>query len=83
MLHRKKTGNGETEVMKKKKYGRGIIKENMQVYALMLPTLLLIFTFCYLPMYGVIIAFQDYVPGAAFLGSDVKWVGHKWFKGAI
>ena len=80
MLHRKKTGNGETEVMKKKKYGRGIVKENLQVYALMLPTLLLIFTFCYLPMYGVIIAFQDYVPGAAFLGSDVKWVGLKWFK---
>ena len=45
----------------KKRYGRGIIKENMQIYALMLPTLVLIFIFCYIPMYGLVIAFQDYV----------------------
>lgn len=62
-----------------KKYGRGVIKENLQIYALMLPTLLLILIFCYFPMYGIIIAFQDYVPGAPFLGPDVKWVGLKWF----
>ncbi len=83
MLRRKKIGNGEKEVknqIKRKHYGRGIIKENIQIYALMLPTLILIFTFCYLPMYGVVIAFQDYVPGSSFLGSGVKWVGLKWFK---
>ena len=63
----------------KKKYGRGVIKENMQIYALMLPTLVLIFIFCYIPMYGLVIAFQDYVPGAPFLGEGVKWVGLRWF----
>ncbi|MFR6332090.1 MAG: hypothetical protein ACLUOI_27020 [Eisenbergiella sp.] len=63
----------------KKRYGRGIIKENMQIYALMLPTLVLIFIFCYIPMYGLVIAFQDYVPGAPFLGEGVKWVGLRWF----
>ena len=31
----------------KKRYGRGVIKENMQIYALMLPTLVLIFIFCF------------------------------------
>ncbi|MCR5755886.1 MAG: ABC transporter permease subunit [Acetatifactor sp.] len=61
------------------KYGRGVIKENLQVYAMMLPTLIIILIFCYFPMYGLVIAFQDYVPGAAFFGKDVKWVGLKWF----
>jgi putative aldouronate transport system permease protein len=30
-------------------------------------------------MYGLVISFQDYVPGASFLGKDVEWVGIKWF----
>lgn len=64
----------------KKRYGKGIIKENLQIYAMMLPTLLLILIFCYVPLYGLVIAFQNYAPGASFLGSDVQWVGLKWFQ---
>ena len=64
----------------KKKYGKGVISENLQIYAMMLPTLILIFVFCYIPMYGIVIAFQDYVPGASFFGEGVKWVGFKWFE---
>jgi putative aldouronate transport system permease protein len=30
-------------------------------------------------MYGLVISFQDYVPGSSFLGADVEWVGFKWF----
>lgn len=63
----------------KKKLGRNVIKENLQIYALMLPTLILIFIFCYIPMYGIVIAFQDYSPGMPFIGEGVKWVGFKWF----
>lgn len=68
--------------MKKQKqhYSKGVIRENLKIYAMMLPTLILILVFCYVPMYGLIIAFQDYVPGASFLGPDVKWVGLKWFQ---
>lgn len=62
------------------KYGRGVLKENLQMYGMMLPSLILILVFCYIPLYGLIIAFQDYVPGASFLRSDVKWVGLKWFE---
>lgn len=62
------------------KYGRGVLKENLQIYGMMLPTLILILIFCYAPMYGLIIAFQDYVPGSSFLGPDVKWVGLRWFE---
>lgn len=43
----------------------------------MLPVLILIFIFCYIPMYGIIIAFQNYVPGNPFIGKGVDWVGLK------
>lgn len=65
------------------KYGKGVIKENLQIYALMLPTLILIVIFCYVPLYGLIIAFQDYVPGSPFLGEGVRWVGLKWFRSFV
>ncbi|WP_300845358.1 hypothetical protein [uncultured Acetatifactor sp.] len=54
--HRRQGGKG----WGRKKYGRDIIRENLQVYGLMLPTILLILIFCYIPMYGIIIAFQDH-----------------------
>lgn len=53
--------------------------EMLQVYSLMVPVFILIFIFSYIPLYGVVIAFQDYVPGAPFLGEGVKWVGLEHF----
>jgi len=58
---------------------RGVIKEYVQIYSLLLPVLILLFIFCYIPMYGIVIAFQDYFPGNPFLGKGVKWVGLKYF----
>jgi putative aldouronate transport system permease protein len=55
------------------------IKENVQIYSLILPVLILLFIFCYLPMYGVVIGFQDYIPGDSILGSGARWVGFKHF----
>lgn len=63
----------------RKKYGKGVIKENLQIYTLMLPALLLILVFSYFPLYGVLIAFQDYIPGRPMIGEGVEWVGFKWF----
>lgn len=45
----------------------------------MLPAILLILVFAYFPMYGLIISFQDYIPGRPMLGEGVEWVGLKWF----
>ena len=42
--------------------------------------LIMIFLFSYLPMFGIIIAFQDYVAGRPFFGEGVIWVGLKWFR---
>jgi len=49
--------------------------EYIQIYSLLIPINILLFIFCYIPMYGIIIAFQDYMPGNPFLGPGVKWVG--------
>lgn len=58
-----------------------IIKENVELYLIMLPVLIHIAVFSYVPMYGVLIAFQDYYPGRPFLAFDGStiWVGLKHF----
>ncbi|RAV17771.1 sugar ABC transporter permease [Paenibacillus contaminans] len=45
---------------------------------MLLPVLLYFVIFSYVPMYGVIIAFQDYLPGKSFFSS--QWVGFKHFR---
>lgn len=54
------------------------LKKNRSLYFLMLPVIAFYIIFCYLPMYGVIIAFQDYDPAWGVLGSP--WVGLRNFK---
>ena len=54
------------------------IKRKKVVYAMMIPGLVWAILFCYIPMYGIIIAFQDYTPQAGYFGSP--WVGLKNFK---
>lgn len=49
--------------------------EMLQYYSLLLPVTAVIFVFCYVPMYGLVIAFQDYFPGSPFIGEYVTWVG--------
>ncbi len=65
----------------KGKYSPDFIKENIELYLIMLPVLVLIFIFCYIPMYGLVIAFQNYTPGASFLSFDgsIEWVGLEHF----
>lgn len=63
----------------KVKRRRGGFKANtIQVYILMAVPLLWMFVFCYLPMFGVVIAFKDYKYDLGILGS--KWVGLENFK---
>ncbi len=40
-----------------------------------LPALLYVIIFCYLPMYGILVAFQDYMPGDTIIGANTQWVG--------
>ena len=43
-----------------------------------LPAFLVILVFHYFPVYGLIIAFKDYMPGKGIGGSS--WVGFEWFR---
>lgn len=52
-------------------------KRNRSLYLLMLPVLLFFIFFHYKPMYGALIAFQDYNPRKGIWGSD--WVGFAQF----
>lgn len=61
---------------KRKTYTRVEIKENAQLWLLMLPTIALILVFSYIPMYGILIAFQKYLPGKDIIGPNAaRWVG--------
>lgn len=50
---------------------------NWQMYLLLLPSIIFVFIFSYIPMYGILIAFQDFDPYIGFLKSP--WVGFEHF----
>lgn len=54
------------------------IKKNKMVYVMILPVIIYYLLFHYKPMYGIIIAFQDYSPRKGVFGSE--WVGLQHFK---
>jgi len=51
----------KTQIRKKSNFSR--IKENYGLYIMLLPAMTLILLFAYRPMYGIIMAFQDYRTG--------------------
>lgn len=63
---------------KKKSFFERKMKNSIELYILLLPALILLLVFSYVPMAGIIIAFQDYSPATGFLGSP--WVGFKHFE---
>lgn len=54
------------------------VVQNRQLYVLLFPTLLFYLVYCYLPMFGNIMAFQDYNLAQGITGSE--WVGFEHFK---
>ena len=57
------------------------IRKYKFIYLLMLPGILYFVIFCYIPMYGVVISFQDFQPflGIKSMLIDPVWVGFKHF----
>ena len=54
------------------------VRKNKMVYLMVLPVIIYYILFHYKPMYGIIIAFQNYAPRKGVMGSD--WVGLQHFK---
>ncbi|WP_305037452.1 ABC transporter permease [Gracilibacillus salinarum] len=54
------------------------IKRNKMIYLMILPGIIYFLIYKYLPMYGLIISFQDYKPYKGIMGSE--WVGFEHFQ---
>lgn len=53
------------------------LKQQWQYHLMLLPGVILVAIFSYIPMYGIIIAFEDYTPGGGFAS---PWVGLAHFR---
>lgn len=74
MINTKTTG---VRNLHNKKSLKAEFAQNWELYLMILPVLAYYIIFCYVPMYGSVIAFQDYNPGEGISGST--WVGFKHF----
>lgn len=54
--------------------------ENTPYLLMVFPAVLVVFLFNYLPIYGVLIAFQDFMPGDKILSDTTIWVGFNNFR---
>lgn len=52
--------------------------KNWPLYLMLIPVFVYLIVFCYVPMYGVVIAFKNFKPRLGIIGSP--WVGLKYFK---
>jgi len=57
---------------------KNMLIDNFQLLLLTMPGFILTFIFCYIPMFGVIVAFKTFNPNLGILGSE--WVGLDNFK---
>ena len=67
----------ERSICVKKRFIKSL-KENWVLYLFLLPALVYFAVFSYAPLYGIQIAFKDFVPSKGIWGS--KWAGFKYFK---
>ena len=54
------------------------VRNDYQLYLLLLPAVVLVIVFNYIPMYGITIAFKNYSPRLGILGSE--WIGFVHFE---
>lgn len=54
--------------------------DNCPYLIMLIPAVVVVFLFSYLPIYGILIAFQDFMPGDSILSNTTVWVGLDNFK---
>ncbi len=60
-----------------RRLGADLVRDKW-LYLLLLPGLIYFIIFKYLPMWGIVISFENYVPFSGIFNSE--WVGLKWFE---
>lgn len=73
----KKTSGKVSQLSFKESWKRDL-KKNWVLYLMIIPVIAFYLVFHYRPMYGALMAFQDFSPKLGVIGSP--WVGLKWFK---
>lgn len=80
MAQAKLRGSMASPVKRKKTWHRRLkqdLRVNYTLYLYLLPAVIIIFLFHYIPIYGIQIAFRDFKPARGITGSE--WVGLKHF----
>lgn len=54
-------------------------RDNYPFLIMVFPAVLVVFLFNYLPIYGVLIAFQDFMPGDPIFSEYTRWIGFQNF----
>ena len=57
---------------------RSLLNNNFEYYLMLLPVVVLLFIFSYIPIYGVVLAFKDFDVRLGIMGSP--WAGFKHFE---
>ena len=82
MAAKEKTGGAAalqlTDKQKKRRSTLKLMRQNYQLYIFLIPAIVFIVLFMYVPLYGLQIAFKNYRADTGIWGS--AWVGFKWFK---
>lgn len=78
MVFQKETNNKPFDKIKYAKYIKSRILESKYLYAMFFLPFMYYIIFCYVPMYGVTIAFKDFNIMKGITGSS--WVGLKYFR---
>ncbi len=74
-----KTSGGLAHLKRKKTLGQ-LISRDRYLMLMFLPVLIYYLVFCYLPMLGIVMAFEDFRMGSGFGGLFTsQFVGLKWF----
>ena len=55
------------------------LRDNFPYLIMLLPAFITVFLFNYLPIYGVLIAFQEFMPGDKIFSDTTIWVGFENF----
>lgn len=53
-------------------------RKHWQKHVMMIPCVIILLVFNYVPMVGISVAFEDYIPSMGFFGSP--WAGLEWFE---
>lgn len=73
-----KAGQGTVVAKKARRSVGWYLAHDWQLWIMLLPSVVYIFIFCYMPMYGAQLAFREYSFETGIAGG--KWVGFKYFE---